>query len=64
MVTVAGLESGIYNGPRFEPVSRHLVFCVLSASKTGLLLVVKLRRNVAMMGASVKILHQVMRDAR
>ena len=60
MVTVAGLESGIYNGPGFEPASGHLVFCVLSASETGLLLVVKLGRNVVMMRAGVK----VMLDAR
>ena len=39
MVTVAGLKSGIYNGPGFEPASGHLVFCVLSASETELLLV-------------------------
>ena len=42
----------------------HLVFCVLSASETGLLLVVILRRNVAMMPAGVKIVHQVMRNDR
>ena len=60
MVTVAGLESGVYNGPGFEPASGHLVFCVLSASETGLLLVVKMGRNVVMMRAGVKI----MRDAR
>ena len=58
MVTVAGLESGIYNGPGFEPASGHLVLCVLSASETGLLLVVKLGRNVVMMRAGVKIMHQ------
>ena len=62
MVTAAGLESGIYNGPRFEPASGHLVFCVLSASETGLLLVVKLGRNVVMMRAGVEIMHQ--RNAR
>ena len=60
MVTVAGLESGIYKGPGFEPTSGHLVFCVLSASETGLLLVVKLGHNVVMMRVGVK----VMRDAR
>ena len=64
MITVAGLESGIYNGPGFAPTSEHLVFCVLSASETGLLLVVKLERNVVMMRAGVKIMHQNMRDAR
>ena len=58
MVTVAGLESGIYNGPEFEPASGHLVFCVLSASETELLLVVKLGRNVVTMRAGVKIMHQ------
>ena len=57
MVTVAGLESGFYNGPGFELASGHLVFCVLSASETGLLLVVKLGRNVVMMCAAVKIMH-------
>ena len=39
MVTVAGLKSGTCNGPGFAPASGHLVFCVLSASETGLLLV-------------------------
>ena len=58
MVTVAGLESGIYGGPGFEPTSGYLVLCVLSASETGLLLVVKLERNVVMMRAGVKIMHQ------
>ena len=58
MVTVAGLESGNYNGPGFEPASGHLVFCVLSASETGLLLVVTLGRNVVMMRVGVKITHQ------
>ena len=38
-------------------------FCVLIASETGLLLVVKLRRNVMLMYSGVKIIHQVMRDA-
>ena len=36
----------------------HLVFFVLSASETGLLLVVKLKRNVVMIRAGVKIMHQ------
>ena len=58
MVTVAGLKSSIYHGLWFEPAPGHLVFCVLSASKTGLLLVVKLGRNVVMMRAGVKIMHQ------
>ena len=36
-------------------------FCVLcSAYETGLLLVVKLKRNVVMMRAGVKIMHQIM----
>ena len=60
MVTVARLESGICKNPGFAPASVHLVFYVLSASETGLLLVVKLGRNVGMMRAGVKI----MRDAR
>ena len=59
MVTVAHLESGICKDPRFAPGSVHLVFFVLSPSETGLLLVVKLGRNVVMMRAGVKI----MRDA-
>ena len=58
MVTVARLESGICTEPRFTPASVHLVFCVLSASETGLLLVVKLGRDVVMMRAGVKIMHQ------
>ena len=58
MVAVAGLESGIYNGSGFAPISGHLVFFVLSASETGLLLVVKLGRNVVMMRAGVKIMRQ------
>ena len=57
MVTVVSLESGIYNGLGFAPISGHLVFCILSASETGLLLVVKLGRNVVMMRAGVKIMH-------
>ena len=55
MVTVARLESGICKDPGFAPASIH--FFVLSASETGLLLVVKLERNVAMMRAGVKIMH-------
>ena len=58
MVTVARLESAICNDPEFVPPSVHLVFFVLSASETGLLLVVKLGRNVVMMRAGVKIMHQ------
>ena len=58
MVTAAGLESGIYNGPGFAPAPGHLFFCVFSASETGLLLVVKLGRNVVLMRAGVKIMHQ------
>ena len=41
-------------------IGLYLVFFDLSASETGLLLVVKLGRNVVMMRAGVKI----MRDAR
>ena len=58
MVTVARLESGICKDPRFAPASVNLVFFVLSASETGLLLVMKLGRNVVMMRAGVKIMHQ------
>ena len=64
MVTVARLESGICKDPGLAPASVHLVFCVFSASETGLLLVVKLGRNVVMMRVGVKIMLQVMRDAR
>ena len=59
MVTVAGLESGIYNGPGFAPTSGHLVFCVLNASETGWLLVVKQGRNVVMRRAGVKVLRNI-----
>ena len=58
MVTVALLESGICTDPGFMLSSVHLDFFVLSASETGLLLVVKLGRNVVMMRAGVKIMHQ------
>ena len=61
MVTVAGLESGIYNYHGFAPNSGHLVFCVLSSCETGLLLAVKLGRNVVMMRAGVKIMHHYYR---
>ena len=57
MITVARLESGICKDLGFAPASARLLF-VLSASETGLLLVVKLRRNVVMMCAGVKIMHQ------
>ena len=56
MGTVASLESGIYKVTGFAPTSAHLVFCVLRASETGSLLVVKLRSNVEMMRVSVKIM--------
>ena len=56
MVTVAPLESDKDLG--FVSASVHLVFFVLSASETGLLLVVKLGCNVVMMRAGVKIMHQ------
>ena len=58
MVAVARLESGICKGLAFAPASVHLVFFVLSASETGLLLVVKLGRNVALLRAGVKIIQQ------
>ena len=58
MVTVAHLESGIFKDPGFTPASVHLVFFVLSASETGLLLVVKLGRTIVMMRAGVKTMHQ------
>ena len=58
MVIVARLESGICKDSGFAPASVHLVFYVLSVSETGLLLVVKLGRNVVMMRAGVKIMHQ------
>ena len=56
---VVGWEVGIYKGSGFAPTSVYLVFFVLSASETGLLLVVKLRRNVVMTHAGVKTMHQV-----
>ena len=58
MVTVARLEFGICKDPGFATALIHLVFFVLSASEIGLLLVVKLGRNVVMMRAGVKIMHQ------
>ena len=58
VITVARLESGICKDPGFAPTLVHLVFFVLSASETGLLLMVKLGRNVVMMSASVKIMYQ------
>ena len=58
MITVVRLESGICKDSGFAPVSVHLAFFVLSASETGLLLVVKLGRNIVMMRAGVKIMHQ------
>ena len=58
MVSVARLESGVCKDPELAPVSVHLIFFVLSASETGLLLVMKLVRNVVMMRAGVKIMHQ------
>ena len=58
MITVAGLESGMWKDPGFAPALLHLVFFVLSASDTGLLLAVKLGRNVVMTRAGVKIMHQ------
>ena len=58
MVTVVRLESGICKDPGFALASVHLAFFVLSASEIGLLLVVKLGRNVVMMRAGVKIMYQ------
>ena len=59
MVTVARLEFGICKDPGFAPASVHLVFFVLRASETGLLLMVKLgRSNVVIMPAGVNIMHQ------
>ena len=58
MVTVARHESCICKDPGFASASAHLVFFVLSATETGLPLVVKLGRNVVMMRAGVKIMHQ------
>ena len=54
MVTVAR----ICKSPRFATTSGHLVFDILSVAETELLLVVKLGRNVVMMRAGVKIMHQ------
>ena len=61
MVTVGHLESGICKDSVFAARARLgtlIVFFVPSASETGLLLVVKLGRNVVMMRAGVKIMHQ------
>ena len=61
MVTIARLESGNCKDSGFAPASIHLVFFVLSAPETGLLLVVNLLgSNVVIMRAGVKI----MRDGR
>ena len=57
MVTVVRLECGICKDPGFVPASVHLVFFVLR-TESGLLLVVKLGRDVVMMRAGVKIMHQ------
>ena len=59
MIAITRLESGICKGPGFASASVHLVFFVLSASETGLLLVVKLGRTVVMMRADVKIMPDV-----
>ena len=48
VVTVARLEPGICKDPEFVQALVHLVFFVLNASETGLLLVVKLGLNVVM----------------
>ena len=62
MVTVAGFEH-IYKGLRF---TRLMTLCLPCSqrSETRLLLVVRLKRNVVIMHASVKMMHQVMHDAR
>ena len=62
MVAVADFKSCIYKGLGFAWV--HLAFCVFNASETGLLLMVKLRRNVGMMCTGCKIMHQVMHDVK
>ena len=55
---IARLETGICKDPGFAPYSIHLVSFVLSPIESGLLLVVKLGRDVVMMRAGVKIMHQ------
>ena len=60
MISVAGLEFGICKSLGFAPVSwaqTQLAFCILTASETGLLLVVKLKCNVVIMPAGVRIMH-------
>ena len=47
-----------------SPSSDPINIFVLSVLETGLLLGVKLRRNVVMMRAGVKICIKLMRDAR
>ena len=63
MVTVTRLDFGICKDPEFDKAPALVVFCVLSASETGLLLVVKLGHNVLIMRAGVKLMHQVMSNA-
>ena len=60
MFKAAGLEFAIYEGPRFARRlydTWSLLFCVLNASKTGLFLVVILRRNVVMMYVGSCVAH-------
>ena len=56
MANVAHLKSGICIDPGFAPASVHLFFFVLSASETGLILVVKLGWNVVIMHGGVKVM--------
>ena len=46
------------------PTSIYQVLCIFNASETGLLLVAISKRNVVMMRGGVRIMHQIMRDAR
>ena len=61
MVTFAGLESDIYKDPGSAPTSWHLVFCVLSVSETACIALggETETRNVVMIRAGVKIVHQL-----
>ena len=63
--TEAGANPGSLQMPdskRATGITRLLRCLFLSASETGLLLVVKLRHNVVIMCTGVKILHQVLRE--
>ena len=48
---------------RFQYIILMYSQLTLRASETGLLLVVKLRRNVVMMSVGVKLMHEVLRVA-